>query len=333
MSDTINKPRILYIGDRNSVFSYRDHKILSADYQISMIYINLNKKNYWGLLRSAVSVIKNILFYDVTITWTADIHTAYVVFISKVFQKKSIVIVGGYEVCDMPEIGYGLQMTPVRGRLAKWAIQNANAAIVPSVAYQRRVMDLVGVNAYVVPNCSNTPDAPPQTGRNQSVVMIASQFSDAGNFALLKGMGVYDGIASKIPETQFCVIGTVDESIRKQYPHLCYLGRINQEDLYKTLTQTKVYCQLSYTESFGVGLLEAIQCGCVPVVTDRDGMAELVGDNGYKISYGDVDAGVVAVKCALADNRDRAEIILTTKNKYSKENRKLMFTKIMEIIK
>ena len=48
--------------------------------------------------------------------------------------------------------------------------------------------------------------------------------------------------------------------------------------------KAKVYCQISVSESFGVSLLEAMACGCIPVVTDVDAMPMIVGASGVVIS-------------------------------------------------
>ena len=60
-----------------------------------------------------------------------------------------------------------------------------------------------------------------------------------------------------------------------------------------------MYCQLSITESFGVTLLEAMACGCVPVVARRDALPELAGDAGFQVPYGDVERTREAILAAM----------------------------------
>lgn len=65
------------------------------------------------------------------------------------------------------------------------------------------------------------------------------------------------------------------------------------------MLQRAVYAQLSAYESFGMALAEAMQCGCVPVVTRRGALPEVVGDAGWYVPYGDPDATAQAIREAL----------------------------------
>jgi glycosyltransferase involved in cell wall biosynthesis len=296
---------------------------------VSSVYVDLIGKKPSELFMAGLETLLHISKVDATITWTADIPTAGIVALSKVLGKKSFVIVGGYEVCNMPEINYGLQTRKTRGAIARWALSNATKVIVPSDAYKQTVKDLVGVNAAVIPNCSEIPKLL-DNKKMPKVVMVAGQYGDADTFTALKGISTYNAIAKAMPYTQFFLIGNVEYIIKQRYDSIRYVGGKNHEEVLKMLNMAKVYCQLSYTESFGVALLEAIQSGCVPVITNRGGMVEIVKNNGYMINYGDVDAGIYAVKQALQDTSDRSEIISSERARYSREQRSLNFKKVID---
>ena len=46
-----------------------------------------------------------------------------------------------------------------------------------------------------------------------------------------------------------------------------------------------MYVQVSAHEGFGCALAEAMLCGCVPVVTDRGAIPEVVGETGFYVKY------------------------------------------------
>ena len=93
--------------------------------------------------------------------------------------------------------------------------------------------------------------------------------------------------------------------------------------------RAKVYCQLSFTEQFGMSLLEAMACGCVPVVSDRDSLPELIGKAGIIVPYGDVAATLKAIRVAMhmdgAVARARAE-------KFSVEQKKMHMNNIIRVV-
>jgi len=49
------------------------------------------------MLKFLIETIKGVLWSDVTFSWFADVHAFVAVLLSKMFRRKSIVVVGGYE--------------------------------------------------------------------------------------------------------------------------------------------------------------------------------------------------------------------------------------------
>ena len=76
-----------------------------------------------------------------------------------------------------------------------------------------------------------------------------------------------------------------------------------------------MYCQLSYRESFGVALLEAMALGCIPVVTKNGALPEVVGDVGFYVEYGDVNKTADAISKALKSNNSE-DVIDRVNNKF-----------------
>ena len=52
-------------------------------------------------------------------------------------------------------------------------------------------------------------------------------------------------------------------------------------------------------------MAEGMLCGCVPVVTDRGAIPEVVGDTGFYVPYGDPEATAEAIKEALNSNKGK----------------------------
>jgi glycosyltransferase involved in cell wall biosynthesis len=76
-------------------------------------------------------------------------------------------------------------------------------------------------------------------------------------------------------------------------------GRLSDIELRNLLGRAKVYVQPSYTEGFGLAVVEAMSAGCVPVVTASGALGEVVGEAGYSVQYGNVEEIAAAIRRAL----------------------------------
>lgn len=125
-----------------------------------------------------------------------------------------------------------------------------------------------------------------------------------GNKIKLKGIDTFIAAAWHHPDNTFVVIGIHEDSITdlQRYcnipDNLILVEDVPYDDIAEYYQRAKVYCQLSYRESFGVALAEAMACGCIPVVTDRGAMPEVVGDAGVYVPFGDVDATDIGIGTA-----------------------------------
>jgi glycosyltransferase involved in cell wall biosynthesis len=78
-----------------------------------------------------------------------------------------------------------------------------------------------------------------------------------------------------------------------------FTGSVSDENLVAYYQAAKVYCQLSYYESYGMAPAEAMLCECIPVVTHRGALPEVTGDVGFFVQYGDIEGTATAIKQAL----------------------------------
>ncbi len=144
----------------------------------------------------------------------------------------------------------------------------------------------------------------PKGEKENLVITVAS---GSGNVITLKGLNAFLGAASQLPEVKFLVLGLSKEDRDKleakstENVELC--GYVSHEELVSFYQRARVYCQLSYRESFGVALAEAMACGCVPVVTDCGALPEVVGDAGFYVPYGDERKTAEGIKEALRSKR------------------------------
>jgi glycogen synthase len=89
-----------------------------------------------------------------------------------------------------------------------------------------------------------------------------------------------------------------------QYTYHGQLPRDRVEALYRSAS---VAILPSRFESFGLVALEALACGCVPLVSDNTAMAEAVGEAGVVFKNGDLDDLETKLRRLLADPQRLAE--------------------------
>ncbi len=125
-------------------------------------------------------------------------------------------------------------------------------------------------------------------------------------------------VAQKIPELQLTLAGEGREraalEARAEEKDLTgrvtFTGRLEQPELARLLAAHPVYLSASPAEGASLSLLEAMACGCLPVVTDipanRDWVEDGVG--GLLFPPGDVPALAAALERAFTDRalRERA---------------------------
>jgi glycosyltransferase involved in cell wall biosynthesis len=84
-----------------------------------------------------------------------------------------------------------------------------------------------------------------------------------------------------------------------------------------------------------VGVIEAMSCGCTPVITERGALPEVVGNIGYYVPYGNEKATVEAIKRALnvdtglrkrARNRIEKEFSMKMREKELSELMRMLVT-------
>ena len=149
----------------------------------------------------------------------------------------------------------------------------------------------------------------------ENLVVTVAQVSREN--VLRKGLRTFVDAAKEVPEAQFIIVGRplddAMEELRAAGPrNVRFLGEVSDPDLREILGRARVYVQASYAEGFGVALAEAMASGCVPVVTRRGAMPEVVGDTGLYVDYDNPNELANAIREGLRSQlgaRARARIL------------------------
>lgn len=140
-----------------------------------------------------------------------------------------------------------------------------------------------------------------------------------------KGLSDYCKLSEKLTDDEYLVLVGIDNMKAKDLPNgIIGIERTDdKEDMAKLYSLADVVLSLSYSETFGMTIIEANACGTPVVVYDNTAQPELISnDNGLVVKTGDVCAVYEAIKKICRENRGIWKIKCREKvyEKYNKDN-------------
>jgi glycosyltransferase involved in cell wall biosynthesis len=327
----MGKKKIFFITDTLMSFVNQDIEILKGRFDVRVIVVFhevKNKQNPVSVVSLLYKLLKGIIWSDIIFCWFAT-DTAYVALrMARIFRKKSVVVIGGYEVANEPGLNYGGLVKPQMASRIQYILNNVTIVVPVSEFTKNEILQISGPSdVQLVYNSIDTEKYTP-LGEKENIVITVCYISKRN--VAIKGLITFVNTAKLLPNVDFFIIGKdVDESAEQlkdiSPPNLSFITNIPEDTLLRWYRKAKVYCQLSYRESFGVALAEAMACGCIPVITDKGAMHEITGDIGYQVPYGDADATAEVIRKALASHDgDRARERIVENFSSEKRERELV---------
>lgn len=274
------KIRVAYICNLQNTFTEIDKKILKDRFDVINVYVRHKNLTFlpevWTAIRKA----------DVIIAWFASWHSLPAFLIARALRKPCILITGGYDVANEPNINYGLRRGGLPYLMSDMVFRLSNLALPFSqTAYNETL--------------KNTPLSPDNTQVLSLGVPDKQQFQNPtkkeaiaitiGNIERMsvkrKGIKEFVQAAQYLPEMQFIVVGkhhddTIDELQSIASSNVNFTGYLSDEDLLDLLQRASVYVQASQHEGFGLAVAESMLARCIPVVSRNGSLPEVVADLG-----------------------------------------------------
>ncbi len=307
--------KILFIRPSKSSFIQKDLELLKKHFDVRVVDIISIRKNLKSSSAALFKMAAGILWADITFSWFADIYVLLAVRLSKTFRKKAIVVVGGYEVAKVPEIGYGSMLNPRSACIVRYVLKSADKIFAVSEFNKKEILkniNLKNINSRSIELIYNgvyngvNHDKP--TNKKEDLVITVGGINK--DTIMRKGIESFVKSARFLPDVRFAVIGGwLDGSIeflKSIAPHnVEFTGLVSDDELVQWYLKAKVYCQLSLYESFGMALAESMCFECIPVVTNNAALPEVVGDTGFYVPYGNHEATANAIKEALKSDKGK----------------------------
>jgi glycosyltransferase involved in cell wall biosynthesis len=301
-------PRILFVHNARTRFVKLDLQELRERYEVTECYL----RSRWI---NAASLYQQVRTHDLIFGWFASWHTFLPVLFARVSGKPSLLVIGGYDLANMPEIGYGHQ----RGGLKRWVSRRtmrlANSVVTNSY-YSRseagRNARISEEDVHAVYHGVEDPFASLPPGCRGRVVLTVGNV-DRANLRR-KGHEPFVRSAALMPDLEFVLAGawkddTIDYLRAIATRNVTFTGWLRNDDLYDYYRKAAVYVQASLHEGFGLSVAEAMLAGCVPVVTKAGALPEVVGEFGVSIAEPEPVMIAQGIEEALAYN-DESRIVI-----------------------
>jgi glycosyltransferase involved in cell wall biosynthesis len=292
---------VLFIKPSNSSFVRIDEEILQRHFPLKVFQLeNKSKAGYFiSLLKMKLFMIRKLRSYRLVFTRFADYHSALMVFMARLLGKKSVVVIGGYDVYHIPEFAYGAYHKKLRALCSRYVLNNAdmllpnsNALIFSENSYALNRTIYAGIRYYapetkakiqLLYNGFKSENWPYGEKKDKMVVSVA-YMNDMVTYNM-KGMDDFIQAARDMPFVPFVFVG-VTENFRATHlneipSNLKLVPSLPNAELSGWYGRAKVFCILSLSEGMPNALCEAMLCGCIPVGSDVEPIPEIIGDTGF----------------------------------------------------
>jgi glycosyltransferase involved in cell wall biosynthesis len=293
------KKRIYFVHSHRETFVQMDRELLRQSFTVDDYLAN--RPLPFSIMRIWRGVRENDCIY----CWFASRSSFWTLLFARMMKKKSVLVIGGYDVANIPEAGYGSQRGGFRKWISRQAMQMATVITTFSYFSQKEAninadlpLDRVSVIYLGVPDPFHS--LPPLA--KKKLILTVGNVNQPN--LLRKGLENFVRAAREMPQYRFVLVGAwQDQSIRHlkeiASENVILTGRVDEKILLEYYRKASVYVQASLHEGFGLSVAEAMLGGCIPVVTRVGSLPEVVGDCGIYIETPALENLVPAIAAAI----------------------------------
>ncbi|HEY3251254.1 MAG TPA: glycosyltransferase [Ignavibacteria bacterium] len=287
--------------------------ILSEKYNVKLYNSKIGRGIFYftGFVIDFLYLLFNLYRFKVVFIWFADYHSFFPCLFSKILNKKCFVCLGGYDThWIVPD-----KAITIKEKIRKYcvikSIQLASVVFPVSNWLSTFITHLKEKDKIQVAYCCVNPDA-----------MEASKEIDKENLILTVGGGgiLYEAKRKKLDffievgnyfnqnfpdyKAKFILIGHEPGSETYNYfnklikdDNIRILPHINDtRELRIFFRKSKVYCQFSEYEAFGIAIIEAMLNEAIPIVYDGGAMPEVINNTGIIITHYHIEETALIIK-------------------------------------
>jgi glycosyltransferase involved in cell wall biosynthesis len=293
----IKNPKILFVHNARTEFVKLDLEALRDGAAVT-------ERCEHSRFVNPVSLWRDVKSHDLVFGWFASWHTFLPLQFAKMLGKPSVLVIGGYDVANMPAIGYGHQRGGLKKRVSRSTIRAATRLITNSDYSREEIARNLGLtNGRVTRIFHGIPDRVGELPLAKERLALTVGNVDSANLQR-KGLESFVRAAASLPDVKFVLVGAwkdraIDRLRAIATANVDFVGRVSDDALLQYYCKASVYVQPSLHEGFGMSVAEAMLAGCVPVTTSAGALPEVTGNCGVRISKTDPRAVSEAIVAAL----------------------------------
>ncbi len=270
---------ILFITVHPSTFTIVDHEILKSQHNVTYYDYSTDRSKLFGL-------IKLIKEHDLIFFWFVSLRFLYPLIWSKWFHKKVVFVAGGYDVANLEELNYGSMSSKWKSLVIRNMLRMSNKIISVSNSNYKEIINNCNIRPEKIEMIYHglKPPEPISYEKKQDKIVTIG-FIDKSSY-LRKGIDRFLEFAGYLRTIEFHIIGRIDAKLKTQnLPNNVFIhGYLAKNEFVTLLESAKIYIQFSRHEAFGYSVAEAMQYGCIPVVSNCYALPEVVGETGIIVN-------------------------------------------------
>lgn len=284
-----NKKNILFVYTFFSSFVKTDFDILSSEFNVTRYQFKAAKgilKNSVAFFKQLIYLIFNIYRFDAIFIWFADYHSFFPVLFAKIFSKKSFVVIGGYDVANIPEYKYGSLSSPFRKKLTLFSLKNASLClpVVESLEKELKVVCPASKSKTLYTGYEINKVDLNEIQAYREKIIITVGLTNGRQRIFIKGLDRFKELACELPDFRFIIIG-VYENVKNLFEpipkNLSIISPLDQNGIIEYYKKASFYAQFSRSEGLPNALCEAMLYGCIPLGLNIGGIPVAMGNNGF----------------------------------------------------
>lgn len=294
------KGTIFFLSSDTGTFIDTDYSLLCKHYRVKRLkfdfpatkrgYANLN--TIFHVSAQFLHLIAGLFNCNIVFIWFVDYWALRVISLAHLLNIRVICVIGGWEVAKVHEMNYGGLLDDEFRKKIHQNLKKVDKILAVSEFSKREILQVdPSLNISVIYNAVDIKRFCPMDGPRKSILTVG--YISSRQHVKLKGIDILCNVSRRFPELKFLIIGVHRECIpylkKISSKNVEILPVLSNDEIIPYYQNASIYCQLSWRESFGVALVEAMACGCIPIATNRGALPEVIGKCGYLVEYGDID--------------------------------------------